>query len=91
MFGNNSFLSEKANDDEVFDFFKEDVTFDSAVKVELQLWRTYFHDHVELPDTPQSSLKYASPLLFPNIRKMLIHVMVLPVTSCEAERLFSAL
>jgi len=50
--------SEKANDDEMFNFFKEDVTFDSAVKAELQLWRSYFHDHVELPDTPQSSLKY---------------------------------
>ena len=29
--------------------------------------------------------------MFPNIRKMLIHAMVLPVTSCEAERSFSAL
>ena len=30
-------------------------------------------------------------MIFPNIRKMLIHIMVLPVTSCEAERSFSAL
>jgi len=41
--------------------------------------------------TPQSALKHTSLLLFPNIRKMLIHMMVLPVTSCEAERSFSTL
>ena len=29
------------------------------------------------------------PLVFPNIRRMLIRMMVLPVTSCEAERWFS--
>jgi len=62
----------------------------TLVKTELQLWRTYFKDK-ELPETAQSSLQYASPLMFPNFRKMLIHTMVLPVTSCEAERSFSAL
>ena len=45
----------------------------------------------ELPDTPQSALKHTSPVLFPNIRKMFIHMMVLPVISCEAERSFSTL
>ena len=33
----------------------------------------------------------ADPLVFPNVRKMLIRLMVLPVTSCEAERSFSTL
>ena len=30
-------------------------------------------------------------MIFPNIRRMLVHIMVLPVTSCEAERSFSTL
>ena len=34
---------------------------------------------------------HANSMIFPNIRKMLIHIMVLPVTSCEAERSFSTL
>ena len=60
------------------------------MKTELQLWRVYFKEK-ELPETAQSSLQYANSLVFPNIRKMLIHTLVLPVASCEAERYFSTL
>ena len=56
----------------------------------IQLWRSYFKDK-ELPNTVSSSIPHTSAILFPNIRKMLIHAMVLPVTLCEAERSFSAL
>ena len=55
------------------------------------MWRTHFKEKEKLPDSPQSSLIHANPMIFPNIRKMLIHIMVLPVTSCEAERSFSTL
>ena len=34
--------SEKADDDEMLEFFKDDTYFDSTVKTELQLWRAYF-------------------------------------------------
>ena len=82
--------SEKADDDEVLEFFKDDTCFDSTVKTNLQLWDAYFEEK-ELPETAQSSLQYANYLVFPNIRKMLIHTLVLPVTLCEAERSFSTL
>ena len=77
------------SDDEILDFF--DIQCKSLAKVELQMWRTHFKEKEKLPDSPQSSLIHANPLIFPNIRKMLIHIMVLPVTSCEAERSFSTL
>ena len=81
-----------ANDDEIVEFFSSsDLEYNSAAKAELHLWRAHFKEQEQLPDTPQSALKHATPMLFPNIRKMLICIMVLPVTSCEAERSFSAL
>jgi len=57
----------------------------SSAKAESEMWHTYFKDKEVLPDSPQSALEFANPMIFPNIRKMLIHIMVLPVTSCEAE------
>ena len=85
--------SDKADDEELLDFFRSDINFVSAALAELQLWRAHFRDQEDtaLPDTPQASLSHASPLLFPNVRKMLMHIMVLPVTSREAERSFSTL
>ena len=59
--------SEKADDNKMLDFFKNDTNFDSVVKTELQLWRAYFKGK-ELPETAQSSLQHANPLVFPNIR-----------------------
>lgn len=76
-----------ANDDEVLEFFSSDIDYKSTVKAELELWRSNFKGE-EVPDTPQSALKYTNSILFPN---MLIHMMVLPVTSCEAECSFSTL
>ena len=81
---------DRASDEEILDFFKNDVSSPSAAKAELELW----HSHLigkELPNTPQTSFKQTYPLLFPNVRMILAHIMVLPVTSCEAERSFSSL
>ena len=55
------------------------------------MWHAHFKEKEVVLDSPQSSLLYAKPMIFPNIRKTLIHIMVLPVTSCEAERSFSTL
>ena len=87
------FSCEVTNDDEILEFFSSDIEYLSTAKAELALWQAYFKDQEieELPDTPELSLKHATPMLFPSIQKMLIHIMVLPVTSCEAERSFSAL
>ena len=82
---------EKANDDELVQFFSSIIAYPSAAKAELELWRSHFQGQDLLPETPQAALQHADPLAFPNVRTMLINVMVLPVTTCEAERTFSAL
>ena len=83
-------LEEKATDDELLEFFRSDIDSTSVAKAELDIWRSYFEGKT-LPTTPKACLQHASPLLFPHIRKFLICMMVIPVTSCEAERSFSAL
>ena len=57
---------------------------------ELELWRSHFVGK-DLPDTPQAAFQHANVVTFPNVRKVLVVVMVLPVTSCEAVRSFSTL
>jgi len=81
-FASNSGIS----DDEMLEFLEIDCK--SSAKAELEMWRTYFKDKEVLP---QSALEFANPMIFRNVRKMLIHIMVLPITSCEAEQSFSAL
>jgi len=81
----------KATDDEILEFFGSDIDSCSVAKAELDIWRSYFEGKTALPTTPKACLEHASPLLFPHIRKFLIRMMVIPVTSCEAERSFSAL
>ena len=81
-----------ASDVEMIEFFKDDLTFPSSVKAELDLWHSHFRESsCDLPDTPKAAFEHANPLVFPNVRRMLARVMVLPVTSCEAERSFSTL
>lgn len=87
-----SCFSESAiSDDELLEFFNPECK--TVAKAELEIWRSNFKGQEKdlLPNSPESSLKFAKPMIFPNIRKMLVHVMVLPVTSCEAERSFSTL
>ena len=80
----------RASDAEMLEFFQDDLSFPSAAEAELLLWRSHFRDK-ELPDTPQGAFQQASSLVFPNVSRMLTRVMILPVTSCEAERSFSTL
>ena len=75
------FTSEnRASDEEMIEFFKDDLMFPSAAGAELELWRSHFVGK-DLPDTPQAAFQQANPVTFPNVRKMLVGVMVLPVTS----------
>ena len=55
------------NDDEVLKFFSSDIDYLSTARAELQLWCSHFKDREPLPDTPELSLKHATPMLFPNI------------------------
>ena len=71
-----------ASDVEMIEFFKDDLTFPSSVKAELDLWRSYISEsNCDLPDTPKAAFEHANPLVFHNVRRMLAHVMVLPVFS----------
>ena len=86
-------VKDRASDKEMLDFFREHIPHVSTFEAELKLWYEQFkgREPSELPDTPQASLRYAHSMAFPTIRKILIQIMVLPVTTCEAERSFSAL
>ena len=48
------------------------------------------HGQASLPSTPSHALRHASTM-FPNIRALLCILCTFPVTSCSAERSFSAL
>ena len=80
----------RACDEEIIEFFKDDLVFPSAAGDELELWRSHFAGK-DLPDTPQAAFQHANTVTFPNVMKMLVGAMVLPATSCEAERSFSTL
>ena len=56
--------------------------FPSAAGAGLELWHSHFVGK-DLLYTPQAAFQWANPVTFPNVRKMLVGVMVLPVTSCE--------
>ena len=71
--------SQKATDNEIIAFFGGDVDAVSTAHTELQFWHAYFEDK-ELPDTLSSSIQHTSAMMFPNIRRILIHTVVLPVT-----------
>ena len=80
----------RACDEEMIEFFKDDLVFPFAAGAELELWHSHFVGK-DLHDTPQAAFQHANTVTFPNIRKMLVGAMVLLVTSCEAERSFSTL
>jgi len=61
------FSHQTANDDKIVEFFSGGLEHISAAKAELHLWWAHFKEQEQLPDTPQSALKHATPMLFPNI------------------------
>ena len=83
----------QATNEEMEEFFKEDIHYASAFQAELRLWHSHFSsmEMANLPNSPQEALKFAHEMAFPTIRAILFRMMVLPVTSCEAERSFSCL
>ena len=74
---------ERVSNEEILEFFNDDLCFPSAAKAELELWSSHFAGK-ELPDTPQTT--EANPLLLPNVGIMLEYMTVLPLSSYEAER-----
>ena len=64
------------------------MAFPSAAGAELEIGFSHTVGK-DLPITPQACLQHAKAVTFPNVRKMLVAVKVLPVTSCEVEYSFS--
>ena len=56
------FASEnRASDEEMIEFFKDDLMFPSVARAELELWRSHF-DGKDLPETPQAAFQQANPV-----------------------------
>ena len=54
------FTSEnRASDEEMIEFFKDNLMFPSVAGAELELWRSHF-DGKDLPETPQASFQQAN-------------------------------
>ena len=79
------------------DMYHEDLPARDCTESELHCWwmkwQQEFHDNGEsgLPSTPTSALRHATTIIFPNIKVLLSNLLTLPVTTCSAERSFSAL
>ncbi|XP_043222796.1 52 kDa repressor of the inhibitor of the protein kinase-like [Amphibalanus amphitrite] len=64
---------------------------DSQVKAEFSVWKAMWRDKPkeEVPTTAISSLNACPAEIFPNVHMLLKVLSVLPVTTAEAERVFS--
>ena len=73
--------------------YENDLPSPETIESEFDCWRTKWktaNKEEELPTSPIAALEHTS-LIFQNIAVLLRIVCVLPVTSCSAERSFSAL
>ena len=75
--------------------YQEDLPSHDSIEGELPCWWMKWqqelneHGQASLPTTPTQALRHASSM-FPNIQVLLRILCTLPVTSCSAERSFSA-
>ena len=67
-------------------------SYESELHCWLMKWQKHLHENGEasLTTTPASALRHDTAM-FPNIRSLLSIICTLPVTTCSAERSFSAL
>ena len=73
--------------------YKADLPAPLSLTTELHCWKRKFmhYESSKLPDGPIDALNECGSRLFPNISTLLKILSTIPVTSCEAERTFSAL
>lgn len=76
-----------------FSMYSAFMDSESLVRAEFELWRTrWLQAKVnERPTSAIESLSVCSPEFFPNIRKLLLILATLPVTTATPERTFSTL
>ena len=78
------------------EMYEEDLPSRDCFEGELHCWwmkwqqELNLHGEASLPKTPTYALRHATAM-FPNIRALLSILCTLPVTSCSAERSFSAM
>lgn len=82
--------------EQIAEFYEEDLPSPSTIQSEVHCWHMKWqqqktsHGQSCLPLTPMAALRHATSL-FPNVKVLLTILCTLPVTSCSAERSFSAL
>ena len=78
--------------DELSTVFRADLPDLATWRPEIARWRMKFHDGFEnIPISLQQSLSYAHEDFYPNIRRIFIILLTLPVTGVCCERSFSSL
>ena len=75
------------------ELYESDLPCPLNVKTEVHQWKRNFRDWNtnELPNSPLEAINSCDARIFPNIFSLLKIMCTIPVTSCEAERSFSAL
>ena len=83
----------QTNVKELASLYQTDLPAPLSLQTELQCWKHKFmcFEPDQLPDSPILALNECDNRLFPNISMLLRILSTIPVTSCEAERTFSAL
>ena len=78
------------------DMYQQDLPSHDCIGSELHCWKMKWqkqfseHGQISLPSTPTTTLRHSSSM-YPNVRALVNILCTLPVTSCSAERSFSAL
>ena len=73
--------------------YEADLPAPLSLQVELDCWKHKFLHYTpdDLPTSPLVALNQCDCRLFPNLSTLLRLICTIPITSCEAERTFSAL
>jgi len=79
--------------DSLVELFNEYLPSPLSLPSDLHMWSIKFTncDQSKLPSSPPQALIQCDEEVFPNIFRLLKIVATLPMTTCEAERSFSAL
>ena len=83
----------QANVKNLASLYKADLPAPLSLTTELHCWKHKFlhYEPDKLPDGPIDAVNECDTRLFPNVSTLLKILSTIPVTSCEAERTFSAL
>ncbi|XP_050054933.1 52 kDa repressor of the inhibitor of the protein kinase-like [Aphis gossypii] len=72
-------------------FYQNDIECYDKVVIEINLWHRFLRENNIKPTSALDALSKCNPDFYKNVYTLLHILVVLPVTSCEAERTFSSL